>query len=105
MYESVLGENGAFPMQDDVVCIYTDLDRLIQNAGLSPLEDQVVGFLMEGYTLSDIADHLGHARQTAGVVLDRAVDKIVAANNAQWEAVYSERKYSEFRSTGKRRVV
>ncbi len=98
MYESVLGENGAFPMNDNVLCVYIDLDRLIDPAGLSPMEGQIVALLMEGYSLSDIADHFGHARQTAGVMFDRAVEKIVAANNTAWEAVYSDRKYSEFRN-------
>ncbi len=98
MYESVLAENGAFPLNDDVLCVYIDLDRMIDTAGLSPMEGQIVSLLMEGYALSDIADHFGHARQTAGVMFDRAVEKIVEANNAAWEAVYSDRKYSEFRN-------
>lgn len=75
-------------MNDDAICIYADIDRLISKADLSPMEGQVVAFLMQGYSLSDIAEHFGHARQTAGVIFDRAVEKIVAANNEEWKEVY-----------------
>ena len=71
---------------------------LIDGAGLSETERKIVDFLMHGYGLSDIADYLGHTRQSAGVMLDRAIEKMVAYNNQRWSECYSEMPISRFLS-------
>lgn len=40
---------------------------------------------MKGYSLADIAEHYGKARQSFDILLKRAVKKIVRRNNADWE--------------------
>lgn len=76
--------NGVFPLNEDAICIYADLDRLIETAGLSKAEWVTVQWLMRGYALSDIAEKYGKTRQTFEVFLKRAVDKIVKKNNSDW---------------------
>lgn len=71
-----------------VVCTYLDLDRLIEQAGLSPGQRRVVDYLMRGYCGKDIADHLGVVQQNVPVQLQKAVKKIVAANRRNWEECY-----------------
>jgi len=78
-----------------VLCTYIDLDRLIETAGLSEGEMQIVQYLMQGYAISDIAEYTTRARQTCDEMFSRAVDKIVRKNNANWEACVCDRKYSE----------
>ena len=55
--------NGVFPFSEPVLTTYRDLDRLIAKAGLTPSENKVVNWLMQGYIEADIADHCGIARQ------------------------------------------
>ena len=69
-----------------MICIYTDLDSLIKRADLSPMERNIVQYLMKGYGLADIAFHFGQARQSFESYFRRAVKKIVKQNTADWEA-------------------
>ena len=50
------------------------------------MERSTVTYLMKGYSLPDIAEHFGKARQMYEVIFKRAVKKIVKTNNADWEA-------------------
>ncbi len=60
------------------------------------MEKAIVTFLMQGYGVSDVADYLGHARQTTDTMFDRAVEKIVARNNQLWTECYADRPMAEF---------
>ena len=82
----VLTTDGVFALNEDVVCIYADLDSLIDRCGLSEQERLTVDLLMKGYMLSDIADHYGKSLQNFQILLKRAVKKIVKQNNTDWEA-------------------
>lgn len=83
--QHVLATEGVFALNEDVLCIYADLDSLIDRAGLSEQELLTVKLLMKGYALADIADHYGKSRQNFDILLKRAVKKIVKQNNADWE--------------------
>ena len=74
-----------FALNEDVICIYADLDSLIERAGLSRQERLTVDLLMKGYMLTDIAEHYGQARQAFETLMKRAVKKIVKRNHADWE--------------------
>lgn len=77
--------DGVFALNEDVLCIYADLDLLIEHTDLSPMERQTIKYVMEGYALPDIAEHFGKTRQTFEVLFKRAVRKLVKQNNAEWE--------------------
>ncbi len=81
----MLDTNGVFPLNEDILCIYADLDLLISRAGLSDQELLTVRLLMQGYRLADIADHYGKSKQNFDILFRRAVKKIVKRNNADWE--------------------
>ena len=81
----VLTTEGVFALNEDILCVYADLDSLIERAGLSESERLTVDLLMKGYILSDIAEHYGKSRQNFDILLRRAVKKIVKRNNADWE--------------------
>ena len=86
--ENPLISNGVFPFSEPVLVTYIDLDMLIQEAKLSKSEWKIVSWLMQGYIASDIATHYGITRQSVGVLLKRAVDKICEANNKRWRDAY-----------------
>lgn len=77
--------DGVFELNEDALCIYADLDRLIATADLSPLEKKTVEWLMYGYSIKDIADNFGKTRQSYEILFKRAIKKIVAKNNKDWE--------------------
>ena len=81
----MLTTDGVFALNEDILCIYADLDSLIERAGLSEQERLTVDLLMKGYVLSDIAEHYGKSRQNLEVLEKRAIVKIVRRNNADWE--------------------
>ena len=81
----VLTKDGVFALNEDVLCIYADLDSLIERCGLSDNERLTVSLLMKGYILSDIADHYGKSRQNMEILFKRAIKKIVRRNNEDWE--------------------
>lgn len=68
-----------------MLCIYADLDSLIERAGLSENERLIVDLLMKGYIIADIAEYYGKSRQNVQILLKRAVKKIVKRNNEDWE--------------------
>lgn len=80
-----LETDGVFSLNEDVLCVYADLDSLIERTDLSPMERETVMYLMKGYTLPDIAYHFGKTRQMYEVIFKRAVKKIVKRNDADWE--------------------
>ena len=81
----MLETDGVFALNEDVLCIYADLDSLIGRAGLSDAEENTIKLMMRGYSLTDIAEHYGKARQSFEILFKRAVKKIVKRNNADWE--------------------
>lgn len=52
---------------------------------MSDWEEIVVGWVMRGYTIVDIAEHYGKTRQSFETLFKRAVKKVVRANNREWE--------------------
>ena len=81
----ILSTDGVFALNEDVLCIYADLDSLIRRAGLSEQELLTINLLMKGYILQDIAEHYGKSRQNFDILFRRAVKKIVKRNNMDWE--------------------
>lgn len=81
----ILSSDGSYGIDEDALCIYADLDSLIERAGLSEQEHLTVDYLMQGYIITDIAEHFGKSRQNFEILFGRAVEKIVSRNNADWE--------------------
>ncbi len=75
-------------------CLYMDLDALIEGAGLSPSEWDVVSRLMKGYSQQDIAELDGKSRQAVHTLLTRAAGKIAALQRARHEEWINERYHN-----------
>lgn len=81
--------SGVASPSEEVLTTYADLDILIDACGLSPQEQKIVGWLMEGYGLSDIANHMKIRTAAAHEAYDNAVNKIVAESVRRWRKVYA----------------
>lgn len=80
-----ISTDGVFALSEDIICTYVDLDSLIARTDMSPLERETIKYLMQGYSLPDIADKYCKSRQQFEILFKRAVSKIVKTNNADWE--------------------
>lgn len=80
-------------MFEPVLCTYIDLDRLIERCGLSSQQENIVTWLMKGYTPEDIAGAIECTHQAVGTQFRRAVRKITAQNQRDWEAVYANKNH------------
>lgn len=83
---------GVASPSDDVLVTYADLDVLIDACGLSPQEGKIVHWLMEGYGLSDIANHMKIRTSVAEEAYSSAVGKIIAENTRRWRKVYARKE-------------
>lgn len=85
--------SGIPDFSENVICTYADLDVLIANAKLSPGESFVVGQMMAGYSLTDIAEKYGSCAQAYRGMFNRAVEKIVAEHDENWFYVANHNLY------------
>ena len=69
---------------EPILCTYMDLDRLIEQSGMTAEQREVIEWIMQGYSETDIAQERGSSRQAVCRLLRDGVGRIVAANNAQW---------------------
>lgn len=72
-------------LDEDAICAYIDLDRIIEEADLSKSERVAIDGLMSGYMLSDIAERHNSIRQTYNKFYSRAVKKICQRAIDQWD--------------------
>ena len=76
---------GVSDIAEPILCTYLDLDRLIANSSMTQEQRLVINLLMQGWTETDIAETRGCSRQAVCRLLRDGVQKIVDANNAEWE--------------------
>ena len=71
---------------EDLICLYIDLDRLIQavSSTLPASEAYTLGKYLEGYTAAYICERDGASRQAYNGYYARAVKKIAAEARHQW---------------------
>lgn len=77
---------------DIMVCIYVDLDRLIQETKLTDNQYLTVKYLMDGYTMNDLCEVWGEERQTIEDRLKKACNKL-ARRNAKMNWAVVEKNY------------
>ena len=82
---SILESGGVSDIAEPILCTYLDLDRLIANSSMTQEQRLVDNLLMQGWTETDIAETRGCSRQAVCRLLRDGVQKIVDANNAEWE--------------------
>lgn len=82
---SLLESGGTSDIAEPVLCTYMDLDRLIENSGMTAEQRFVTDQTMQGWTETDIAEARGCSRQAVCRLLRDAVQRIVDANNAEWK--------------------
>lgn len=83
---------GTSIMDTERMATFMDQDEQIEICGLSRSERYTVDKQMDGYSMSDVAAMMGEvAVATVSSYQERAVSKIVGANNRKWADVYERR--------------
>lgn len=79
---------GDYGVNEDVCCVYIDLDRLIEQCKLSAPKKRIIALTMQGYSMQDIAIIFNRAYSTIVSHFNTAIAKIAAQNMTNWEKVY-----------------
>lgn len=78
------------PLVEDIICLYVDLDRLIEAVRFPSSEAFVLEKIMDGYTINDLSEIYGGSRQAYSGYYRRAIGKIVKESQEQWARHYGE---------------
>ena len=75
-------------MSDDVICLYADLDNLIQKANFNDYQCKVLDLYVCGYIESDIAEELGVEMQSINRLIDNMCEVLCELNYQSWKLDY-----------------
>ena len=76
-------------MSDDVVCLYADLDNLINRANFNEYQSKVLELYMQVYIEDDIAEALKVGMQSINRMIDNMCDVICGLNYQSWKLDYA----------------
>lgn len=76
--------NGVPLFSETIEVTYLDLERLIEKADLSEIQQKVVDLHMRGYYHKDVADKLNRDIATIKGIFNSACKKIVEQNHKEW---------------------
>lgn len=80
--------SGAFGINESILCMYIDLDMLIEACDMPESQRNTLTLMMGGYTVTDIALLRGCEYNTVKEQFEQAVCRIVNMNNQRWVAAY-----------------
>jgi DNA-directed RNA polymerase specialized sigma subunit len=73
-----------FDFNQQIIVLYASLDKTIERASLTEKQKKIINYLYEGNTVEDVSRIVGLTRDAVYKMLDRAILKIVSANNDTW---------------------
>lgn len=72
---------------ENIVCYYATLDELISKSSLTNIQNKILYYVMQGYSMSEIADLYSKQIQEINVQFTRSIDKIIDANKQRFKDV------------------
>ena len=69
----------------NIICYYTTLDSLIPSASLTNIQKEILKYIMQGYSMSEISNLYSKPIQEINVQFTRTVDKIIDANKQKFK--------------------
>lgn len=76
-------------MLDDMICIYSDLDKLIKDANFSEYQIKILNMYMWDFTEEDIAKSLNVEQQTINRAIDNMCEVLCRLNYQNWKLDYA----------------
>lgn len=75
-------------LSDDVICIYADLDNLIEKANFNDYQSKILNMYAHGHTEDDIAELLNVEKQSINSVIDKICEVLCELNYQSWKLDY-----------------
>lgn len=72
-------------LNQELICLFVDLDNLIQKAKLNAKQIAIVEMLMDGFTEEDVAEYFKQDAWGIGKILDTVCRKIKKVNDYDWK--------------------
>ena len=92
-------------LSEDVICLYADLDNLINKANFNKYQTKILNMYIYGNTEKDIAEILGVEMQSINRVIDNMCGVICKLNYQEWKLNYvfwdKKRVTSEYKKCSK----
>lgn len=76
------------PLNQELICLYTDLDNLIEKCKFNDRQKIIIKLLMDGWTEEDIANEFGQHVSQIYKTFDTICEKIRKQNNFEWKYNY-----------------
>ena len=80
-----------FELNQELICLYASLDSVIARLHLKDREQELIGLVFDGNSMSDIIKDYNYPKKTAYRILNRIVDKIVGLNYEDWKNTVKEK--------------
>lgn len=79
-----ISASGIYGVDEYVICIYTDLERLIKKANLNQQQLKIVHMYFEGHNTRDICDLLDCQPSSVDRIMDTIAGKIAEQNHIEY---------------------
>jgi len=76
------------PTSEDAICIYADLDKLIDKAKFNDYQKKILNLYEYGYSEEDISDVLEVEKQSINSVVDTICNTLCELNYQDWKLNY-----------------
>lgn len=76
--------SGTYGVDEYVICVYADLERLIKKANLNQQQLQIVRMYFKGYNTRDICDLLDYQPSSVDRIMDTIAGKIAEQNYIEY---------------------
>ena len=71
-------------VNQELICLYADLDLLIEECGFPQEDKQIIRFYEMGFSKQDISDMTGDKAQSVGMKIKSIANQICKLNNLKW---------------------
>lgn len=68
----------------DLICAYSDLERLIKNSNLTRRQNNILNLIADGYNYTEIGEKLNCSDRTVAQTFNVVINKIKKTNDDMW---------------------
>lgn len=83
------------PFNQDIICLFMDLDRLIEKANLTEKHREIIRLYEQGFSDEDIAEHYNQGEREIEYTLDTICKRIKSKNDELWKYDFAYLNYKK----------
>lgn len=85
---SIFDASGNYGINEDIRCLYMDIDRLMSSIRISTLQKKIMNMFTMGYSRKDIAEIINISEPGVGKNIDTICSRMAAKNTENWQNTY-----------------